>query len=313
MKSKLLKTQPLAPTIAGVIALTLWSSTIAFTRSVVENMGTFNAAFFINILSGIACYGLLSFKKGKGVTHNRYKFRYYVFRVGSFFILYMVLFNLAIGFASNRIEVIVVGIINYLWPGLIFLFSIPILKARANYFLLTLGMLLAFLGTALAILYGNDVAVSSLLVLDRNRLLPYFISLLAAISWGMYSNLTRKYKFEEDHSTLPILFLISGIIILLLQLVNGELPKLHLIGSQHIELIYIVLFPSALAYLFWDIAMKRGNKKLITTLSYLVPLASTFISSYYLQIQLNAFFWLACLLVIVGAVLCSKSISEKSI
>lgn len=308
MNFRQLYSHPFIPTLAGIVSLILWSSTIAFTRSAIENMGTFNAAFFINTLSGIVCFGLLSFKRNTFKNHDWHKLKLYLIRVGFFFVLYMVLFNLAIGFANTRIEVIVVGIINYLWPSLIFLFSVPILKEKANYFLLALGIIVAFLGTSMAITYGNDIPVSKLWVLDTDKLMPYFISLLAAIAWGIYSNLTRRYQFEEDDKALPVLFLMSGIIILLLQLLKGETPQLHLSGSQYFELAYIVLFPSALAYLLWDVAMKRGNKKLITTLSYMVPLASTAISSYYLQIQLNAFFWLACLLVIAGAVLCAKSI-----
>lgn len=311
MNRSLINTKLFVPTLAGVFSLILWSSTIAFTRSAIEHMGTFNAAFFINTLSGIACFGLLLLKKSGYKNSNWHQLKSYIIRVGFFFVLYMVLFHLAIGFASTRIEVIVVGIINYLWPSLIFVFSVPVLKEKANYFLLASGIVLAFLGTGMAITYGNDIPVSKVWALAPGQLLPYFIALLAAIAWGMYSNLTRKYQFEGDHKALPVLFLISGMIILLMQLLQGETPRLPISGSQYIELAYLVLFPSALAYLCWDVAMKRGNKKLITALSYLIPLVSTAISSFYLHIQLNAFFWLACLLVIAGAVLCARSMHTQ--
>ncbi len=312
MKHRTISHTAFPATAAGIMALVLWSSNIAFTRSATEAMGTLNAAFFINLLSGIACYLLLYFQNRKHPPFSLAKFRSYFFRVGSFFIAYIVLFNLAIGLAGSRIEVVVVGIINYLWPSLIFVFSIPILKAKANYPVLAAGIALSFLGTTIAILYGNDIPVSQLLALAPTRLLPYGLSLLAAIAWGIYSNMTYQYQFAADYKVLPFLFLACSMIILLLQLLRGEIPDLNISGKQYLELMYLVLFPSALAYLLWDVSMKRGKKIFITALSYLVPLASTLISSYYLHICLGFAFWLACLLVIAGALLCSGGIREKA-
>ena len=88
-------------------------------------------------------------------------------------------------------------------------------------------------------------------------------------------------------------------------------PRFNLPGYQFLELLYLAVFPTALAYLFWDQAMKHGNKNLVTAFSYFTPLGSTLISGLYLHVTIGTGFGLAALLVISGAFLCKWSIDKK--
>lgn len=234
--------------------------------------------------------------------------RGYLLKAGLFLVVYMVCFYVAVGEAASREAVIVVGIINYLWPGLLFLFSVPIMKAKANHGLLLLGVLTAFSGTTTAVLAGHGRLPAEIRSAFYGNVAPYFFAFIAAVAWGIYSNMTKRHQTNEDEVALPVLLIISAGVILIIQLLKGETPRLLLSGSQYWEFSYVVIFPTALAYLFWDKAMKRGNKELVTALSYLIPLASTLISGYYLGVPIGLGFWAAVLLVVAGAVLCKRAV-----
>jgi drug/metabolite transporter (DMT)-like permease len=299
-------------TALGLLSILFWSTSVALVRGVAEHMGTLNMAFFNLLCSALFLFILLLaiYKKELFRKMSRLRPAYY-YRVGAFLIVYMVLIYMAVGNANSREAVIVTGIINYLWPGLAFLFSIPILKERARYYLLVPGILLAFSGTAAAILKGHGLSAADIGAAFSGNLAPYLFAFIAAVSWALYSNMTKKYRTEEDVTALPVLFLAAALVVLVIQLLKGETPHLHLSGWQYAEFAYFFIFPTALAYLFWDKAMKQGNKNLVTAVSYAIPLASTLISGYYLDVTIDAGFGLAALLVIAGAVLCRRSIIEN--
>ena len=109
-------------TLLGLVAILFWSTTIAFSRSLTEQLGTFTAAALIYILAGLL--GLLyeSFQPGRlrGLTRLP---RTYLWVCGGLFVLYITSLYLAVGMASTRIQVITVGLINYLWPAFSLAFS----------------------------------------------------------------------------------------------------------------------------------------------------------------------------------------------
>lgn len=72
------------------------------------------------------------------------------------------------------------------------------------------------------------------------------------------------------------------------------------------------VFPTFLAYTFWDRAMRKGNIILVVSLSYFTPLLSIIISSLYLRVAIKANLWIACGLVIAGAVICKFSIIDRT-
>jgi drug/metabolite transporter (DMT)-like permease len=74
----------------------------------------------------------------------------------------------------------------------------------------------------------------------------------------------------------------------------------------------MAVFPTIIAYVFWDNAMRRGNMILVTSLSYLTPLLSIIISSVYLGVEAGAYLWVGCLLVIAGSLTCKMSVEETS-
>lgn len=300
-------------TIMGLLAILFWSTSIAFTRSLTEKTGILNTAFFNLLFSGIflILVQILIFRK-RFFTMLRGLRLSYIYKVGTFMVIYNVLYYYAIGGVDTRAEVLVVGIINYLWPGLAFLFSIPILGNKARYGWLVLGLAVSFAGIVAAVMEGSQLSLSDMTSALLGRTVPYIFALIAALAWGIYSNITRKYQTDAGAVAIPVFFLISAMVILIVQVIQGEMPELTLTSVQYWEFAYFVIFPTALSYLFWDYAMKGGNKNLLVGVSYIIPLVSTIISGLYLEVTISIWFALAAVMVILGAVLCRWSIEEKS-
>ena len=63
-----------------------------------------------------------------------------------------------------------------------------------------------------------------------------------------------------------------------------------------------------LGYLFWDIAVKKGDVVFVASISYITPLLATLWSCLYLEITCGWVLWLAAFLVIIGSVICKLSL-----
>ncbi len=78
------------------------------------------------------------------------------------------------------------------------------------------------------------------------------------------------------------------------------------------ELAYVAIVPTVLGYLFWDNAMKKGNMTLVLSLVYFNPAIVMGFSAFFLGVALTWTLWIACLLIIVGSVICNLSIKEET-
>jgi drug/metabolite transporter (DMT)-like permease len=200
---------------------------------------------------------------------------------------------------------VIVGLINYLWPVLSLWFSLFLLGKKARFWL-PVGIVLAFAGMWLASTRGEVLNVAE--VFQPANLVVYGLALAAAITWGLYSNLSRKWAGAQDSGSVPLFLLASGLFLLLIRLGVSEpwAPS----GSLLPELAYMVIFPTMLAYIFWDAAMRKGRMILVVTLSYFIPLLSTLISAVRLGVPLGIELWAAALMIVAGAVLCRTAIVE---
>ncbi len=292
-------------TLFGLFAILLWSTTIAFSRSLTEQLGTFTAAALIYTFAGLV--GLLYTGLQPGALSGSLRLpRRYLFGCGALFVAYIASLYLAIGTSATRVQVLVVGLINYLWPGLSLVFSIPILGHRARP-ALPLGVVLAFAGIWLATT-GEDSLSIQAMAQEQQSLLPYGLALFAAVCWGLYSNLSRRWAGDNDGGAVPLFLLASGILLGAVRLFTPEVT--HWSPAASFELAYMAIFPGMLAYVLWDIAVRKGEIILVASLSYLTPLLSTVFSTIVLDVQPGISLWLGAALVIIGAVSCKISIVE---
>lgn len=285
-------------TLSGLLAVLFWSSTVAFSRALSEALGPLTAGGLIYTLSGLLGLAVLARQPG-GLPELGRMPRLYLFGCGALFVLYELLLYTAIGLAADRTQVLAVGLANYLWPALIMLFSLPILGRRARFWLLP-GILLALSGIWTAVLGSQETPGMNAGLFTPAGLRPVLLAAGAAVLWGLYSNLVRKWG-PASGSAAPVFLLASGLIFSALRLVSGEVS--HFSWDLAPQILYMAVFPSWLGYLLWDFAMRRGDMVLVSAFSYFTPLLSTLISLLVLGISPTPLLGLAAALVCAGAVL----------
>jgi drug/metabolite transporter (DMT)-like permease len=90
---------------------------------------------------------------------------------------------------------------------------------------------------------------------------------------------------EKSETALPLFMLFDGMIALILSLVFRE--KSNWTIEIWFPLLYTIVFPSLLAYLFWDLGISRGNSNLVRFFSLFTVVLSTISSSVILKISLR--------------------------
>ncbi|HEY3415452.1 MAG TPA: EamA family transporter [Armatimonadota bacterium] len=288
-------------TLLGGVAIVLWSSNIAFTREVTERFGTLPAAALAQLIGGGAGLLYLGGTRTLGALF-RQPWRYLV--AGSGLItLYMACLYLALGLSSRR-QVVDISLINYLWPGLTLLLSVPLLKRRASLWLLV-GILLAFAGVAIATLPPGAPMWGEFAQNLRSHALPYLLALSAALAWAVYSNISRRWASAAPVSAMPLFIFIAGVAMLpfSLPLPSATAWTPAATGS----LLYLALGPTLLGYLLWDLGARHGRLTLLASLANFIPLFSTLIISAYLHVPLSPYIGLAVALLIGGAAICNAA------
>jgi drug/metabolite transporter (DMT)-like permease len=293
-------------TLFGFIAILLWSSTVALARSISEQIGSLLMGSMVYLTAGFILLAAF-FVREKSIKKILQQNLRFMFVCGLLFLIYTFSLFLALGFASDRLQTVEVGLLNYLWPSLTLLFSLPILRKKAKFWL-TPGTLLAFSGVVLVLTQGSGVTWDSFAQNILSNPLAYGLGLTAAISWALYSNLTRLLAGANSGGEVSVFILLTGAAFGVVSLFKGEQASFN---PQVLSEIGMLALFTALAYIFWDIAMRKGDLVLVAAVSYLTPLLSTIVSCLYLQILPGISLWLGCVLVIAGSFLSWWSFSRE--
>jgi drug/metabolite transporter (DMT)-like permease len=294
-----LKSAPLSrPTAAGLAAVLLWSTTVAFSRTLGESLGPLTGGACVYLLGGAVSFAAAAAAKG-GVRRIFAMPRAYLLGCGALFVGYTLLLYAAIGLAESRAAVVAVGLANYLWPPLLVLLSVPVLGRKARWSRLVPGVLLAVAGTALAAASASDVALADLLR-GGGEPLPVLLAAAAAAMWALYSNLARRWGPSEG-SGVPVFLVATGAAFAGLRVAAGEPAPSGWDAAPAV--LYLALLPTWIAYRFWDEAMLRGDFALVSAASYFTPLLSTLVSVAVLGVPMTAPLAAAAALVTAGALL----------
>ena len=236
---------------------------------------------------------------------------------GGLFVLYTLAFNLGVGLARDGRQLLVFGMLNYLWPVLTVLFSALLFRRRVRAWIVP-GLLLATAGVVLAFLSRPAAAAGVTLrgILADSMAAPgvYLLGLVCAVSWGLYSNLGRKIADANTANPVPLLFLAAGAVFFALILL-GAFPAVEAgraaarwSAASIATLAYRALVVDLVAYILWDVAMRRGDQLLVAVASFCTPLLSTACVSLVLGVRPGGLFWIACLLLAGGAALSRVSV-----
>jgi len=293
--------------LAGLGAILIWSTSVPLVRSISEQVGPLAGAAAVHLIGGICSFVFLLYRSKGSLLPLRRLPANYLLGCGALFVLYMLaLFN-AVGMASDRHQVLEVGLLNYLWPALTILFSLLLLDKESKATLIP-GTLLAMGGIFLVLTQGRSFSFASVASNVGGNPAAYALGLAAAVSWGLYSNLTRRWGGAEARGGVEFFILATGIVFLLLAWWRGEgRPWTWRAGGE----VAFMGLATALAYILWDLAMRKGDIVFVAACSYFTPLLSTFLGCLYLQVTAGVNLWLGCVLVVAGSILSWASVSDR--
>jgi drug/metabolite transporter (DMT)-like permease len=187
------------------------------------------------------------------------------------------------------------NLLNYLWPLLIVVLSpvfVPGAALRPRHLA---GALLGFGGAALLVT-GGRVGFSAF---SASGTTGYLLAIAAALIWATYS-LASKRLGGFPISGIASFCLVSGVLSLLCHAAFERAHRLALLDVPF--LLLIGLGPMGAAFYLWDRALRAGDPRVIGTLAYLTPLASTLLIAAFGEGRVSGMSLVAMALIVGGAV-----------
>ncbi|MEX0278895.1 MAG: EamA family transporter [Ruegeria sp.] len=246
-------------TAIGFVAVLLWSLLALFTVGSVPTPPLLLNAICFSIGGSL---GLIWVFATGGLRHLRQiSWMTYLFGAIGLFGYHALYFS-----ALRMAPAAEAGLIAYLWPLLIVLFSglLPGETLRLGHLL---GACLGFAGAAVIIGGGGSAGFQA------QHLPGYGLALLCALTWSGYSVLSRRLG-DVPTSSVAVFCILTAIAswVLHFAVEDTVLPN-SLLGWTSV--LALGLGPVGLAFYVWDIGVKRGDIQILGTASYAAPLLST--------------------------------------
>jgi drug/metabolite transporter (DMT)-like permease len=250
---------PRTATLIGLTAILMWSWLAALTVAT-GKIPAFQLAAMTFAIGGLVGF-LTWIGRPDAVRALRQRPAAWIVGVGGLF-GYHALYFLALRFAPPAEA----GLLNYLWPLLIVLFSslLPGERLAPHHII---GALFGLAGTVL-LLAGNGS--SGFAPGQWPGLLAAFV---AAFVWATYSVMSRRLKSVPTDAVAGFCLATA----LLAALIHGlvEVTVWPETPAQWLAIAALGVGPVGAAFYAWDVGMKRGDIRVLGAASYATPLLST--------------------------------------
>ncbi len=208
-------------------------------------------------------------------------------------------YHFAYFFALRSAPPVEAGLINYLWPLLIVVFSAFLPGERLKWQHIA-GCILALAGAALVVTKGRGLA------LEAQYLPGYFAALCAALVWSSYSVLSRRFASVPSEAITG--FCLATAVLATVCHVLLEQTVWPATAWQWAAVIALGLGPVGLAFYVWDIGVKQGDIQALGAVSYATPLLSTLILIVTGYAEYSHLVLVACLLITTGAIVAARDL-----
>jgi len=189
------------------------------------------------------------------------------------------------------------GLIAYLWPLLIVLFSGLLPGERLGRGHLA-GAGLAFLGAALVVVDRTETAATG-------ALHGFGLAFLCALTWSGYSVISRRLGAVPTGSV-AVFCVFSALLSAAAHLVLEE-PAWPTNTLGWASVMALGIGPVGLAFYVWDIGVKRGDIQLLGVAAYAAPLLSTLVLVLAGLAEPRATLFAAAVLIAGGAALAARA------
>ena len=284
----------------ALLAILFWS-TISSALKITLRYMAFDQMLLWSVLSGIIFLGIIN-QSGKNALRLKHLTRKDFLSsaiMGFFspFMYYLILFK-----AYDLLEAQIAGVLNYTWPIVLVLLSVPMLKQKISYKSLS-AISISFLGILLISTRGN---FGSFQVLD-----PLGVSLAvgSAFFWAFYWIFNMRDHREDTGKIL--LNLIFGFLYMIIYFIVREKEPVFPDIKGIIGSLYIGFFEMSFTYVIWLKALNYSkNVVRVSNLIYLSP----FIALFWIQEAVGEtihLFTIAGLVLIVLGIILQQIVQRK--
>jgi drug/metabolite transporter (DMT)-like permease len=249
---------PRTATLVGLTAILMWSLLSVLTVAT-GKIPAFQLAAMTFAIGAALAFASFLFRPSAFVALKQPVVAWVV-GVGGLF-GYHALYFLALRFAPPAEA----GLLNYLWPLLIVLFSslLPGERLASHHII---GAVLGLAGTVL-LLAGNIGGFAP------GQVPGLAAAFVAAFVWAAYSVMSRKLKAVPTDAVAGFC-LATALLAALVHLMVETTVWPETLG-QWLAIIALGVGPVGAAFFVWDIGMKRGDIRVLGAASYATPLLST--------------------------------------
>lgn len=195
---------------------------------------------------------------------------------------------------GNPTEILV---IQYLWPALIPIFSIFLLKEKLDNRTI-IAVLLGFLGAVLVFTKGNIDNISF------NNLTVLSIVFIGAIAFALFSVLSKKDISQNVQVGIFLAFLWATVFSFFTMIFTDGFQSLS--GNTLIILLLNGVFINGLSYLLWVYALSKSEANKIAPLVYMSPILSIIWLAIFFKQPITFLNIIAIILVLISGILVRK-------
>ncbi len=185
-------------------------------------------------------------------------------------------------------------------PAFVLIISFFFLKERAT-FLKILGIAVAFAGTSF-VLFERGFDFSS------NNFLGINLALGASASWALYTILGKRFVNKYGAIYTNLIAMVIGFILFIpiFFYVKAPYNYLDFTGVQWIQILYLGIFTSGIAYILWYYALKKIDAGKVAVFNNIQPVLTTILAIIFLHQNLTLPFILGGLMTIAGVIITQK-------
>lgn len=248
----------MSPNLAGVLAILSWAST-ALLIAVAAEIPTFQLTCITWFL-GFVCLGGYYCLRGENIFEKFKRpitdYAFLVVSIGGYTLLLYSAFHLVEPFEAN--------VLNYLWPILLSVF-LGLFQEEKITLLKIIGFILGFAGTLLLFSYRYEADGF------EGIQLGHFLAIGGAVLWAAYSTFARTRSYPTE-LMVPVFF-----IMFIICLIAHFLFEEYVAPELNAWIAILILGICRVSYILWDYSMRKGDRILVGSFAYFVPLISTFL------------------------------------
>jgi drug/metabolite transporter (DMT)-like permease len=295
------------PTMAGLCSVLIWGIALPVVKVVEEQIGLL--AFI-----GFAYTAMVIFGAFHHLLLRRPLPRKTVFRSRSFygrwsfFVLHEGFLALAVSLVHKQHMPFIV-LINYLWPTAIIVCSVALgAVVIKRWWAFLLGSTVVVL-SMLAEVVG-PAGLTPNLFSAKSDCAAYLIVLIGALSWGMYSALSRRHGDTTGGATVLPIFQATLALALPVSFLPGMATWTRLTLSSGL-LLTAYCFLLFVGYVAWDLGMRQGNVVVLSLLADLIPWLSLGFTSLMLHVGIGRNAVLSAVFLVLGAMIARYGTSQN--